>query len=480
MKNLYTNIICILFFTLFFSHSILAQDGHYWTNQYGTRSMLLSGSVIGGVEDLGAVFYNPGRLGLIENPAFLLSADVYEWNRFRITDAFDLSADISNSDFGGVPSLVAGTFKIGFLKNHSFAYSIIRRQGIDLDFSYKNERYGDVIDSFPGQEFFGGSVTIFQKVKEEWASLTWSYPFSRNISFGITSSVMKLDQRKGNIIELQALSSLNDLAIYRYDRSISFEDYGILWKAGLATSFEKVLFGLTVTTPVVNVSGSANYEFEEFFSGIENVTQREDIYTTSYQEDLEVTYKKPWAIGAGITIPVRKSKIHLSSEWFSGIPLYTMLEAEDHYSQSNGDTIQFTLVDELRRVINFGFGAEWSIKETLSFYSSLSTDFSAVGEDAIGFVSNEPIATNTTFSADYYHYGGGFVLKMKSADITLGATYTGGKQDFARPIDFPDEDDEDDDIFAQDEIATLQWDRWQLVFSFSVKFLKDYADKIQN
>jgi hypothetical protein len=44
-----------------------AQSGHYWTNQYGTRSMLLSGSVIGGVEDLGAVFYNPARLSQTEN-----------------------------------------------------------------------------------------------------------------------------------------------------------------------------------------------------------------------------------------------------------------------------------------------------------------------------------------------------------------------------------------------------------------------------
>ena len=70
--------------TAIVNNLVWAQDGHYWTQQYGTRSMLLSNSVIGGVEDLGAVYYNPGRLGLIENPAFLLSAEVYEWTRYRV------------------------------------------------------------------------------------------------------------------------------------------------------------------------------------------------------------------------------------------------------------------------------------------------------------------------------------------------------------------------------------------------------------
>jgi len=57
-----------------------AQNGHYWTQQYGTKSMLLSGSAIGGVSDLGAIYYNPARLSQIDNPAFLLSADVFEYS----------------------------------------------------------------------------------------------------------------------------------------------------------------------------------------------------------------------------------------------------------------------------------------------------------------------------------------------------------------------------------------------------------------
>src|SRR5438046_10559316 len=104
----------LLFFFSFLlsSLSILGQDGHYWSQQYGNRSILMSGSVIGGVEDLGAVFYNPGRLAVISNAAFLLSANVYEYNSIQISNAFGSAKNASRSDFKGVPTLAAGTFKI--------------------------------------------------------------------------------------------------------------------------------------------------------------------------------------------------------------------------------------------------------------------------------------------------------------------------------------------------------------------------------
>src|SRR5882672_5476136 len=89
-------------FSFIFSN---AQDGHYWTQQYGTRSMLLSGSVIGGVDDLGAVYYNPGRLAVISNDAFLLSANVYEYNAIEISNAYGNTRNAKQSSIRGVPTL---------------------------------------------------------------------------------------------------------------------------------------------------------------------------------------------------------------------------------------------------------------------------------------------------------------------------------------------------------------------------------------
>ena len=99
-----------------------AQDAHYWTLQYGTRSTLLGGSVIGSVEDLGATYYNPARLASTSDLSFLLSAKVYQFDKVTVEDGAGEGVDARSSSFGGAPSLVAGTFKIGFLPGHHFAY----------------------------------------------------------------------------------------------------------------------------------------------------------------------------------------------------------------------------------------------------------------------------------------------------------------------------------------------------------------------
>ena len=95
--------------------------------------MLLSGTVNASVEDLGLVFYNPGRLGMVENPAFAISAKVYEWRTIKIEDNSE-GIKLNKSNFGGAPSLAAGTFKIPFLKDHNFAYSFLTRQRSKIDF----------------------------------------------------------------------------------------------------------------------------------------------------------------------------------------------------------------------------------------------------------------------------------------------------------------------------------------------------------
>ena len=101
-----------------------AQGGHYWAENFGNKSMLLSGTVNASVSDLGAVYYNPGRLGQIENPAFIINAQVYEWETVKIEDGINEGVDLNQSKFGGVPSLLAGTFKLPFAENHHFAYRI--------------------------------------------------------------------------------------------------------------------------------------------------------------------------------------------------------------------------------------------------------------------------------------------------------------------------------------------------------------------
>ena len=454
-----------------------AQSGHYWTQQYGTRSMLLSGSVIGGVNDLGAVYYNPARLSQISNPAFLLSADVYEWNNLKVEDAFGNNKNASKSDFGGVPSLAAGTFKISFLKNHYFAWAILLRQNMDLGISYKNEVHEDVIENFPGTEYFGAEISISLKGKEEWMGLSWAYPLNDKLSIGASGYLSVVNASRGNIINLQALTESNQVASYRFNKNYSYNTYNLLFKTGLSYQSEKILIGLTFLTSSIRLKGEGNFQHEFIWSGIEGYSVEPDAYTTSYQNKLETKYKNPWSVGAGLTYFIGKSKLHLSTEWYSAIPKYTIMEATNYISQSTGEPDTFRLVDQSKSVINAGVGVEIFLNEKIAFFSSFSTDFSAVVNDVTAFVENKPEASNSAFKSNFYNYGGGFVLDLKGADVTLGATYTGAKFKVPRPFNFPE--DSEDDIFDPDDFVEVKWNRWRIVFSFSLPFLKDFEKKAE-
>lgn len=465
----------ILAMNVLFSAS--AQDGHYWTQQYGTRSILLGNAVIGGSDDLGALYYNPGRLPIISNRAFLLNVDVYELNRYKYEDVAGTNADRTSSKFGGVPSFAAGSFNVGFLPGHYFGYSILIRQKLDLDFNYKDDTYGDVIENFPGEEYFSGQVRFNQKLKDDWYTLTWAYPINEKLSIGVNTTVAMNEVSKSSNIALQAFTESNNTAIYSLFRKHSYDNIGLLWKIGVAGIAEKFDWGVTVTTPAINITKKADLVIEEYFSGIEGVSEVSDKYTSFQEDNMELTYKRPFSIAAGASIPIGKGKIHVSSEYYTGISNYTLYQTKEFTSQSSGDTLQFTISDKLNGVINAGAGFEYNFSEKVSTFASFSTDFSAVpGERP--FVQSESLIYNSIFRANYYHITAGTVLKLKGADITLGASFTSGKEKFRRPIDFPEEDD--DPIFESEETGSLLWQRWRIIFSFSFPLLEEKLKGIGN
>jgi len=270
------------------------------------------------------------------------------------------------------------------------------------------------MDQFPGEEYFGGTMRLSSRAKEQWASLAWSYPITARTSMGITTNGTFLDAGKGSNDSLEALSQTNDVAIYQFAREVNYKHYGLGWKVGFASSFKNVEYGMTLTTPVITNNGKGKYSYNKIFSGINSSSDNTEEYTTNRQ---------------------------------SG----------------------FRLTDRFDDVLNVGLGSEIYLRDELYFYASLCTDFSAIPENLTSFSSNQPTAANSTFTANLYHFAGGFVINFPTAEPTMGATITDGKQQIARPVNFPD--DGEDNIFDTTQTATLEWDRLRFVFSISVPFL---------
>ncbi|TRX70752.1 hypothetical protein [Carboxylicivirga sp. M1479] len=475
MRKSSLHIFLLILFSFVFETK--AQDAHYWTEQYGTKSMLLSNSVVGSVSDLGAVFYNPGRLGLIENPAFVISAKVHQLSNTKFENATGDNKDLKKSKFGSAPSLVAGTFKVKWLPGHKFAYSFLTRNSSDTDFATRNQVHGDVIEGFVGEEYFSGSMRIGKKFKEEWMGVTWSKVLGEKASVGISGFFSTRNQSSNLETRLQAFTQDEILEMYHAKNSYSFKQYGLVFKAGFAYEWEKVRIGTTMTSPTIPIAGDGDFYYEQFNTGY---LSNNAIYELDSQGGIDAIYKTPWAVALGLGVDVfTAGTLHFSSEYYGNVDPYAIMQAEPFVGQSTGKEWDARVVNQLNSVINFGVGYNFRINDKIGGYLSYSTDFSAAQTKYSAAEARESLAyIGSTFKSDVQHFAFGVLMDLSWADITLGATNASANYEVPRPIDFPDGEVDAVDILSSDEMAEIDWSRWRFIVGISIPFISQIADKL--
>ena len=148
-----------------------AQDTHYWNLQYGTRSNLLGGAVIGSVNDMAATYYNPATLALFPAPEILLSGKVYQYSSLSLNNGAGPGKDLTSSTIEAAPTLFAGSFTFDWLGDHTLSYSILTRQR--MNFGIEGRR-GGVRDTESGEELVAGELITNQELSDLWIGLTWA------------------------------------------------------------------------------------------------------------------------------------------------------------------------------------------------------------------------------------------------------------------------------------------------------------------
>jgi hypothetical protein len=88
------------------------QQANYKFNNFGNRSILLSGNVTGSVTDLGLVYYNPSRLTEVENTGFAFNARAYQLSSLKLSNFLGEDSRVSSTNFNGIPSMAGGTFDL--------------------------------------------------------------------------------------------------------------------------------------------------------------------------------------------------------------------------------------------------------------------------------------------------------------------------------------------------------------------------------
>jgi len=454
--SLFVLIICFVI-------QVKSQTNYKYEN-FGNRSILLNGNVTGSVDDLGATYYNPARLALIEDPVFAINAKIYELIDVKIENYLFDKTELSSSDFKGLPSMVSGTFKIKFLKNHQFAYALISRNRYEVDLSFNT---GIVDNEFnnelPGVAKYFASTNLNYRLRENWFGLSWAKSITSNFSLGASLFASYYNYSAGNSDQFTSINDLDQVTNHKYKVSFDQKSYGAFLKIGAAWVFKSIEFGLNIDLPYLEVYSEGSFYNEEVLSGSNNGV---DIFSLNNLDDVNAKRIFPMGISLGGGIPFKKNKLHLNISWNSAVDTYDRLDIPTLESITDEEVYRYKFEEKLSSIVNFGMGAEIYINPIISAFGSFSTDFSPfdIETSIIELASNSENRVNT--GTDFYHYGLGVNFGYKRVNFILGTVYTHGKSDFLNS--------NDENIFPElliDQIATIKQSRWRFLIGFEILFL---------
>lgn len=436
-----------------------AQVNNYWTQQYGTRSNLLGGAVIGSVSDMSAVYYNPGAIALFKDPSILLSAQVYDYAAIKLEGGADEGKPLKTSSIRPAADLLAGTLTFGWLGDHKLAYSLLTREQSDIDIEGRKNSIAAATGALAAS---GGELIFSNNLKDLWAGLTWSHLLGKNVGIGLSSYLAIRDQKRRTQVLAEALRPQGEVASSILINQFEYENYRALWKAGLGCNFSPLSFGLTITTPSVGLFGSGSALYNAAVSGLDldGDGNPENFLAGNYQEEVESQYHTSWAVGAGAAYRLGKTRIHLSAEWFDAVDQFTVLATKDFVAQSTGDTLSNPLTHELQEVLNYGIGIDFAMREHFTLYGSFATDFSGA---VPGTETNLAIT-----KLDVYNVAAGAAFTVARWELTLGGAYAFGSDEFGRALNFA-QSDEDNPVAESLRNANLSYRRIKLMFGFSYK-----------
>ena len=432
---------------------VAAQDSQWWTNQYGNRARLLGGAVVGSSRDLSAVYYNPGGLGLVEEPEALLTGFVFELDNLTYTGLLLEDTKVSSTSFDLLAGLIAGQLRFGFLGDSKLAYSYLLRHNLEYQFNEGEALTGGPIPGLPAVESAAASLTLETKLRESWGGLTWSKPLGR-YGIGITTFVANRSQRGrygGSLLDLGETGVRTVSHQDRYD----YYNWRLLWKVGLATSFSRWNAGLTVTTPSLNILGSGNVEAQSvgLLPGYQAVA-------ITYQDALPARYTSSWAVATGFEYIGDGWRGHAAVEWFDRVDI-TIVDAEPYTAETDTTLVLSADVrNVMKSLVNVALGFEKDWNEKLSGYATAYTDFTGA-EPGDGSIT-------TTTPWNLWTVGAGAIFSIGRSQFTLGLTYKFGSEADLNHADLIPGTDLDNQLLSEDASGSF-W-RLTLVLGFNLEF----------
>jgi hypothetical protein len=458
-------------FLILLAISIKSQDRHYWDQVVGGRTALLGGIAVGGVRDYSATFYNPGALSFVSKNSMNFNFNMYGIKDFQFIDGGGPGIDSRYTRVSLYPASLAGGLPFIGDSLNRFSYMIFSTGYSYVRVSERYEGYADVIptrppsqpglsNSFEGDEFLINQGKIDVLLSEVSVGFGYAKKISDNVGLGLTVIGAYRDQTKWRYESYAAYDSTNQRSATS-DVYIDIDYWAVRFsaKVGISVELDDLKLGATITTPsfaLKRASGGTDYasltsnNVYIYYDSTTGQSIPVDILASDRQEGLQVNYKSPFSIAAGIEYKFsEETLVHFMAEWFSPLSTYVVMQPEsDNFIRNNPATIKprdsaelLRVYDSMKSVFNAGIAVEQKLNEKFTGYASIRTDFSNANyKDIDGLVIGL-----TAFNI--YHFTVGTSVEMNNTFIGVGFEYSHGQRDdFPQIFNFPTGQVQPDDI----------------------------------
>jgi len=357
------------------SGRVAAQDAQQWTYGYGPVGQFTAGTIVGGVDDLSAVYYNPATLSLMQEPRFLLGLNTAEISKVDAPGAAGQGLDLDTTVFHLRPGMLAGRLGTNRGQADHFAWALLSRYDMDWDLEVSAETIG----AAGGSAGFG---RVRERMLEYWGGLAWSHRLQPRLAFGVTTFLAYRLQRNRRMLSLtdvgEAASQQSFVA-----RENEYDHGRVLAKGALAWRPGAWELGAAVTSPGLRLYDRGKALFQASLSG----PSTPPLLSASTQDGLSATYHAPWSVAAGATRRFPRRAIHASVEWFSSVAPYDILTPQDAPVAGEDRTIPLAYRGGAQSVLDYGAGLEQRIGEQVTLYLGAAYNGSSWLKDADTFAS---------------------------------------------------------------------------------------------
>lgn len=401
------------------------QQGNYKYNNYGNRSILLTGNVTGSVSDIGLTYYNPSKLSEIEINGFAFNARAYQLNSLKIDPLITDGDELTNTSFTGVPSMAGGTFT---LFDERFAYVFLSKYRINNNISTNyDDLNAAILSEFPDAKALSLSATIANNIREDWYGLSWATELDNGISLGISAFGVyyKYEGRRttNQTFQFETDRVATDLIEYGFNQ----KSYGLNLKIGASYTIDNIEMGVNFTLPYLEILGSGKYRVKIISAG--TVSGNDRFFDYDFN-DIDASRRLPFGVSIGTGVKLKKSRIHFNIDYMSGLNEYQRLDIPEVDLGKNLPT-EIIFNEKRRSVFNFGIGGEIFISDTFKSFFGFSTDFDSLQDENNFFDFSTTNADEFSAGSNYYHFSGGVDWTLKWASLILGLTYSRGSNDIS-------------------------------------------------